>query len=80
MKTQEALTWIADVFEEPAKRITAETMRQEIPGWDSLGTLTLIAALDERLDIHLSQKDMNGMQRVSDILEILRRNGSLEDA
>lgn len=78
MKTQEALTWIAEVFEHPIEGISAETMRKEIPGWDSLGTLALIAALDERCDIHLSEKDIGGMQRVGDILEILRRNGKLE--
>jgi acyl carrier protein len=78
MKEKEALAWIAEVFEEPPERITAETMRKEIPGWDSLGTLVLIAALDERADIHLTEKDIDAMQRVSDILAILRRNGKLE--
>ncbi len=78
MNTQDALTWIAEVFEEPAGRINAETRREEIPGWDSLGTLSLIAALDERCDIHLTEKDIGGMQRVSDILDILRRNGKLD--
>jgi len=80
MKTQEALAWIAEVFEEPATNIAADTARKKIPGWDSLGTLTLIAALDERFDIHLSENDMQGMQQVGDILEILRRNGALEEA
>jgi acyl carrier protein len=65
----------------PSGRITAETLRKEIPGWDSLGTLSLIAGLDERFDVHLSEEgDIDGMQRVSDILDILRRNGKLEDA
>lgn len=80
MKAQDAVNWIAEVFEEPAGRITAETMRKEIPGWDSLGTLSLIAGLDERFDVHLSENDIDGMQRVSDILDILRRNGKLEEA
>ncbi len=79
MKTREALAWIAEVFEEPPASITANTARKKIPGWDSLGTLTLIAALDERFDIHLSETDMQGMQTVNDILEILRRNGALEE-
>lgn len=80
MKTQEALAWIAEVFEEPPGALAVDTARNKIPGWDSLGTLTLIAALDEKFDIHLSEKDMDGMQQVNDILEILRRNGALEDA
>jgi acyl carrier protein len=79
MNAQDAVNWIAEVFEEPSGRITAETLRKEIPGWDSLGTLSLIAGLDERFDVHLSENDIDGMQRVSDILDILRRNGKLED-
>jgi acyl carrier protein len=78
MKEKEALTWIAEVFEEPLERIKADTLRKEIVGWDSLGTLVLIAALDERADIHLTEKDIDGMKSVGDILEILRRNGKLD--
>jgi len=78
LKTREALDWIAGVFEEPVDRITVETLRQDILGWDSLGTLTLIAALDERFDVHLTEKDIDAMKRVGDVLEILRRNGKLE--
>ena len=80
MKTQEALAWISEVFEHPPGRITAATMREEIPGWDSLGTLALIAAFDERLNIQLNKTDIEEMKAVGDILEILRRNASLEDA
>jgi acyl carrier protein len=52
-------------------------LRKDIPGWDSLGTLSLIAALDERFDIHLSEEDIEGMQSVADLLEILRRHGAM---
>jgi acyl carrier protein len=79
LKAQDAVNWIAEVFEEPSGRITVDTMRKEIPGWDSLGTLSLIAGLDERFDVHLSETDIDSMQRVNDILDILRRNGKLED-
>lgn len=78
MKTQEALSWIAETFEQPAELVTTETLRKDIPGWDSLGTLVLIAAFDEKFDIHLSETDLDAMQRVNDVLEILRRNGKLE--
>lgn len=80
MNTQEALSWIAETFEQPAELVTAETMRKDIPSWDSLGTLVLIAAFDEKFDIHLSERDLDGMQRINDVLEILRRNGKLEQS
>ena len=78
MNIEEALQWIAEVFEESPGRITATTLRKEIPGWDSLGTLSLIAALDERFDIHLSEQDIEAIQGVADLFEILRRAGALD--
>ena len=78
MNIEEALEWIAEVFEESPGRISATTLRKEIPGWDSLGTLSLIAALDERFDIHLSEQDIEAIQGVADLFEILRRTGALD--
>ena len=78
MTIEEALQWIAEVFEESPGRIIATTLRKEIPGWDSLGTLSLIAALDERFDIHLSEQDIEAIQGVANLFEILRRTGALD--
>lgn len=77
MNKQEALEWISEVFEEPPGRIDENTLRTDIPGWDSLGTLSLIAALDEKFDIQLSEKDIEGMERVGDVFAILARHGKL---
>ena len=79
MKTEEAVAWIAEVFEEASGRISAQTLRKEIPGWDSMGTLSLIAGLDEKFDIQLSEKEIGGLERVNDIVDLLRRNGAVED-
>jgi acyl carrier protein len=80
MNLQNALAWIAEIFEEPAGRINAQTARDAIPGWDSLGTLSLIAGLDEKFDIHLGEKEIEAMAKVDDILAVLRRQGALADA
>ncbi len=80
MTLNEALTWIAEVFEEPAGRIVRDTKRSEIPGWDSLGTLSLIAGLDERFDIQLSEQDIEALKGVADLLALLRRHGALAEA
>jgi acyl carrier protein len=77
MNTQEALNWISEIFEEPAGRIDAAMVRAEIPGWDSLGTLSLLAAFDERFDIHLSEQEIESLQSVKDIFEVLRRHDAL---
>lgn len=80
MNTQDALTWIAEVFEESVDRIKPGTARQAIAGWDSLGTLSLIAALDERFNIQLSEQEIEAMAKVEDILALLKREGALAEA
>ena len=78
MNLREALLWIAETFEEPAENIKPDTPRDAIAGWDSLGALTLMARLDEELDIILSDGDLANMKAVGDILEVIKTHGCLE--
>ena len=80
MTMHDALVWITEVFEDSPGRIGADTPRTHIPGWDSLGTLSLIAGFDEKFDIQLSEGDIEAMKSVRDILDILRRHGALQEA
>ncbi len=77
MTQKEALEWIARLFEEKPERVTPDTVRDDIPAWDSLGILTLMADLDSQLGIQLSDDEVQGMKSVKDILDILQRNGKL---
>jgi acyl carrier protein len=77
MTRDEALAWVAAVFEEPPANVRPDTPRDEIGGWDSLGVLTLMADLDEKFDIRVSEKEMSAMTSVQDILDLLGRNGKL---
>ena len=77
MKTDEALHWLAEVFEDSPGRISESMARGDIPGWDSLGTLSLIAGLDERFDIQLSEQDIEALKSVADLFDLLRRHGAL---
>ena len=73
----EALKWIAELFEEPGRPLTPDIPRNALAAWDSLGVLTLIAALDETFGIAVMDADIQRFTTVGDILEILRRNGKL---
>ena len=78
MKTEEdVLNWIAELFQHPVVRLKPETPREDIPDWDSLGVLSLMAGLDEQYGILLSDAELNAMTRVGDILNVLRRVGKL---
>jgi len=76
MSRAEALAWVAEIFQESAE-MTPETPRENIAMWDSLGVLTLMAELDEKFDLVVSDQDMRAMTKVSDILSLLEKNGKL---
>ena len=78
MNVNEALEWIAELFEDSVENITPETPRDEIPAWDSLGILTLMARLDEDFEILLEEEEVQELRSVNDILEALRRHSKLE--
>ena len=78
MSSSEALVWIADVFEEDPDRISPETARKDMVGWDSMGVLALMAGLDNDFDILLSADDMQAMTKIQDILMVLKKNGKMD--
>lgn len=77
MNDEEVLDWLAEIFEEPAGQFGVETQRDQVPAWDSLGSLTLIAAFDERFDLRLNEADIRAMKSLGDVLTFLRRSGKL---
>jgi acyl carrier protein len=77
MTADEALKWLAKVFEVPADNLRPETAREAIPAWDSLGTLTLMAGLDEKFGVALTDAEIRGMTRAGDVIELLKRHGKL---
>ena len=79
MTRDEALVWIAELFEEPPEGISVSSPRDEIAAWDSLGVLTLMAGLDENFDIQLNEDEIGDLNSVRDILSVLERHNALTD-
>ena len=77
MTRDETLAWLAGVFEEAVENVRPDTPRVAIAGWDSLGVLTLMADLDEKFDIRVSEKEMSAMTTVQDVIDLLNRHGKL---
>ncbi len=75
---EKAMRWIARLFEEGVGNLKPDTRREDIPAWDSLGILTLMAGLDEDFDIVLSEEEIQKLRTVKDILEILRQSDKLQ--
>ena len=77
MSQEDALKWFAELFGLPIDGLSAATTRTEIPTWDSLGVLTLMAALDETFNIVVNDSDMRAMQKIGDVFDLLRQHGKL---
>ena len=77
MTEQEAVEWIAKVFETSPEQLTPDTPREGVAAWDSLGVLTLMANLDSDFGIVLTDDDVQGIKTVGDILHVIRRNEKL---
>ena len=77
MTQHEAVEWIAKVFEESPEQLTPHTHRDDIPAWDSLGVLTLMASLDSDHGIVLTDDEVQEIKKVGDILDVMRRNGKI---
>ncbi|MBC8001219.1 MAG: acyl carrier protein [Opitutaceae bacterium] len=75
---EQALDWLAQAFNEPREKITPETRREDIASWDSLGVLVLMADMDEKFDLVMSDQDMRAMKQIDDILAVLRERGKLK--
>jgi acyl carrier protein len=79
MTQEEALAWIVQLFEEAPDRISLATPRTDVPAWDSLGVLSLMAGLDETFGIVANGAELNRMQSVGEILEMLRTHGKVSN-
>ena len=77
MTQTEAVAWIERVFETAPDQLTPDTHRDNVPAWDSLGVLTLLAGLDSAFGIVLTDEDIQAVKTVGDILDVMRRHGTL---
>jgi acyl carrier protein len=64
MTRDEAMRSVATIFEEPAEKLRPETRKDAVAGWDSLGVLTLLAELDEKVEIQLGEKEARELKVV----------------
>jgi len=67
----EFLAWCGNLFNEPPEGLSMETPREAIPGWDSMGTLLLMADLDEIHGIQLSEDELGELKTLGDIRNLI---------
>lgn len=72
MKTQ-ILEVFTEVFSVPADVNTDELIYNDYAGWDSVGHMTLVAALEEKFDCMLEMDDILDMSSFAKVNEIIAR-------
>lgn len=73
---KQILEIFCDVFSVPADVDTSELIYNDYPGWDSVGHMTLVAALEEKFDCMLEMDDILDMSSYAKICEIMKRTTS----
>lgn len=71
MTENEVLELFAEALEVEPGRLSPETRIEDVSEWDSVGWLTLMAAVEERLGVELVAKDVREMKTVDDVLRYI---------
>jgi acyl carrier protein len=62
---------VATTFGVPVDSISRSTVRDEVEGWDSLGQLTLVLAVEDAFDMRLSVEQMQELNSVDAIVNLV---------
>lgn len=73
IKRQQLLQALATAFQESPDALVEDRTRDSIVAWDSMGTLMLIAELDERLHLTVEEEELKKLTSVGDIFTLLRQ-------
>jgi acyl carrier protein len=74
--TKRALQWLTEIFAVKNRTVTIDDTRESLAEWDSLGSLLLLAALEEEHNIVISADELEAMKAVRQICELLETNGA----
>jgi acyl carrier protein len=66
-------TLIANLFKCDAAQLTDSVGPGEVPGWDSLGHVTLMAEIQKQFGKHVPVEDAIEVESIADLVAILDR-------
>ena len=71
MSTNELLELFAEGLEVDAGRLTPETRIADVEEWNSIGWLTIMSLVDEKLGVQIESKAIRAFQTVQDVVDYL---------
>ena len=73
MDTQKALEWITDALGVQGRVVTLDDTRDSLADWDSLGSLLLLARLEEDHKVVISADNIEEINSVKEICDLLEK-------
>jgi acyl carrier protein len=77
MNPTEMLNLIAEALEVEPGTITAETKIADVDEWNSIGWLTIMSLVDERLNVQINSKDVRGFKTAGEVVDHVLERASL---
>lgn len=71
MTVQQLLDLFAEALEIEPGSLTLDTKIADVDEWNSLGWLTIMSLVDERLNVELSAREIRGFTTARDVVEHL---------
>lgn len=73
------LNLVEDLLNVETGSLTIETRLVNVPAWDSMGILLLMAEMDERFGITMNEAALANLKSTADIVDVVRRAGLLTE-
>lgn len=72
----EVVAVFREVFENPALDVGPNTVAKDVDGWDSLGHINLIVALEQRFAVKFRLAELHALKNVGDLEQLLVTRGA----
>lgn len=59
---------LRDVFDDPELTVSPATTAKDVPGWDSMKQVMILLAVEEKFEIELTTREMDGLKNVGDLV------------
>ena len=61
-----------DAFGDDSLVLTPQTTADDVAGWDSVRMVTIILGVEQRFDIRLRSREVDGLKNVGDLAALVR--------
>jgi acyl carrier protein len=61
-----------EIFEDPSLVLTFETTAEDVPNWDSLNHLNIVAVVEQRFGIRFRTSELESLRNIGDFVSIVQ--------